>query len=613
MKASTPPKQVAADVLSPKMAKEIWSGNYDKVLPVSVQHFDLSAVLPAIFYMFRFGHRRGKGKFLDIFGPAEGTVPQRRRKTTVEAVAKTLAGDGDGDFQGFDGEAERAILGDLFLCFCLENRRYALGRGKQIQRITPTHYLAAWVDLPDTVVHLRYVPELITAMLANQAKNAHIKESGKAPKQTFFPVVGRSEGNLFADNLLLKAFGQGMSHGSVGDLTADKFEEDTPVGIDQLLTIRIAQRLQEPPKKIPGKDAGRISNQHPIAERAAREFSEDIRKFVREYAEVIPRQAFVEILEACMAVGLTTIFTSVVEIVLEWDRTGNVTPGHDQKPAEIFIDCSMGVDRRLRASAEESMDDLMRRAERLPVVLMILRLLDYRARHTRKIHQRAGKIPTRPYAREWLELLGNILHRRHSQAPRILNRLEDSTEELADEIEENCPEYGRAAERLRNHDVIPNPARRLAEGLTILQGTGVRKKLHQLIDSVLFVNRPNGLAAKRTTRRKVPGSSRTRQRPVRSLVFTDPVLEYLVHRHLLPSGSGSKPRPLSLKAFIERIGQRYGFRIDTPPPGMAISNDLLQKNRGYLEDRLRDLGLLIGVNDAEAMKRLKPRFRSENG
>jgi hypothetical protein len=41
---------------------------------------------------------------------------------------------------------------------------------------------------------------------------------------------------------------------------------------------------------------------------------------------------------------------------------------------------------------------------------------------------------------------------------------------------------------------------------------------------------------------------------------------------------------------------------------MTISNELLRANRAILERRLRDLGLLVGVNDAEAMKRLHPRF-----
>jgi hypothetical protein len=41
---------------------------------------------------------------------------------------------------------------------------------------------------------------------------------------------------------------------------------------------------------------------------------------------------------------------------------------------------------------------------------------------------------------------------------------------------------------------------------------------------------------------------------------------------------------------------------------MTISNDFLRANRSILERRLRDLGLLVGVNDAEAMKHLRPRF-----
>jgi hypothetical protein len=51
--------------------------------------------------------------------------------------------------------------------------------------------------------------------------------------------------------------------------------------------------------------------------------------------------------------------------------------------------------------------------------------------------------------------------------------------------------------------------------------------------------------------------------------------------------------------------------VDEAPQGMTISNEHLQLNRRLLERRLRDLGLLVGVNDAEAMKRLKPRFTRE--
>jgi hypothetical protein len=86
------------------------------------------------------------------------------------------------------------------------------------------------------------------------------------------------------------------------------------------------------------------------------------------------------------------------------------------------------------------------------------------------------------------------------------------------------------------------------------------------------------------------------------------VLDYLVHRHVLRAGNKSGYRPLPFKEFAQILHERYGFCVDQAPPGMTISNELLRLNRVVLERRLRDLGLLMGVNDAEAMKHLGPRF-----
>mgnify|MGYP000359709397 CR=1 FL=1 len=66
-------------VLGRGMTRDIWSASYDKVLPIAIQDFDLTGVLPAVFYMFRFGYRRGKGRFLDTFGSNAGTPKERRR------------------------------------------------------------------------------------------------------------------------------------------------------------------------------------------------------------------------------------------------------------------------------------------------------------------------------------------------------------------------------------------------------------------------------------------------------------------------------------------------------------------------------------------------------
>ena len=595
-------RAVVRNVLPRQMADDIWSGQYDKVLPITFNEFDLSAVLPAMFYMFRFGQRRGRGQFLKTFAPEGGSARERRRMTTVKRVAENLAA--SADLEGFDGTVEQAILGDLLLGFSLENIRHDLGQDKQLQRVAPAHYMASWIDLPESSAHLRFVPEMIVAMLADQV--GEYVESTNNGKPTWFPVAGTHR-----ENLLLNAFSHGVERtGPAANLAADKFDElSEDVGVDQLLMIRLAQFLGAAPDKIRGRESAQISNQRPISENAARGFSDDIRRFVRSYAAVIPRHAFVDMLEACIATGMTSILTSTVEILLEWAESGEITKRQYQKPAGIFVDCSYGVDGRSRDLAERSLDDLMRRIERIPAILMMLRILDYAARDNREI--RKQKLSTRPYATEWLDLLGALLHERHDEASFIHRQMDDYGEKLAEELSEDYPE---AAAALRNEQSEPNPIRRLALALTPLLGAQARSHTISMVDSTLNIERPNGLAHKRKTTggAQMAGSGR-RQREVRSLVFTDSVLDYLVHLHLLPSGNKPGVRSISLRTFLDTIRTRYGFHVETAPPGMTISNDLLRSNRMVLERRLRDLGLLVGVNDAEAMKRLRHRFEPRTG
>ena len=599
-------REIVENALSPDMVREIWSGNYDKVLPVTILGFEISAILPAVFYMFRYGHRRGAGRFLATYGPPTGTPAQKRRRTTVDRIAAKLA-EAEA-LSGFNGEVEQAILGDLLLCFCLENARRGLGRNEQVQRVAPTHYLANWIDLPHSVANLRFVPEMIVAMLANRRTGDHVTPSDETDR-TRFPVVNRYE-----ENPLLRAFSQGVTRrdGLMGDLASDRFDEaDDAVGLDQLLTIRLAQQMGTAPQKLrpsktQGADAHKISNQRPIAEAAGRRFSDAIRPFVRSYSDSVPRQTFVDLLESCIAVGLTTIVTSTVEVLFHWEATGKVTEADAQRPAPLFVDCSSGADQRLRLRAEQSTDDLMRRLERIPVILMALRLLDYEARSRPPI--KLQQVATRPYATAWLDLLGDLVYDRHPEAQRVAFAIEDKAERLAERVTEDHDDVagilrGGAKDGL-------HPVWRLAGGLMALMGRQPRGDLTKMVDSMLAVGRPNGLAVKRTTTRG-SGPGTRRRRDVRALVFTDAVLDYLVHLHLLPGPKGGPDA--NIVSLLDFLREDYGFHVDTAPPGMTISNEVLGRNRAALERRLRDLGLLIGVNDAERMKRLTPRFEAAGG
>ncbi|MFQ3588636.1 MAG: hypothetical protein SNJ76_13375, partial [Fimbriimonadaceae bacterium] len=81
-----------------------------------------------------------------------------------------------------------------------------------------------------------------------------------------------------------------------------------------------------------------------------------------------------------------------------------------------------------------------------------------------------------------------------------------------------------------------------------------------------------------------------------------------VHAHLV-----RRDFPLAFAEFLSRLASRYGLCVDKSPDGQNLPQEILQKNRDTLERRLRDLGLLVGVNDAESMKHLRMRYRSGAG
>ena len=397
---------------------------------------------------------------------------------------------------------------------------------------------------------------MIVAMLANQ-QGDYIEQNHEGDRTWF--AVGRG----FENNVLLRAFHPGVvRHGELGSRTSDRFDEEHNRRVRPAVDDSPGAATGSGACKLRGSDGERISNQRPIAEKAARDFSEDIRRFVRSYADVIPRHSFVELLESCIAVGMTTILTSVDRNLFEWAEIGGIRPKCAQGPACVFVDCSNGVDRRLRTIAEQSLDDFMRRVERFPVILMALRLLDRGARYDPKI--KALGIPTRPYATAWLNMLGELLHDRREEAKAVLYDLSRKAEELAEKLEEDYPD---CAEMLKNAHSQPNPVWRLAESLTSLQGRGnTQANLIKLFDSLLLIRPTEWACTEKNSypKRRVGTRKRTE---LRSLVFTDSVLDYLVHLQVLPSGNREGVRPSLLENSSTKFARRYGFCVDTCSAG----------------------------------------------
>ena len=161
------------------------------------------------------------------------------------------------------------------------------------------------------------------------------------------------------------------------------------------------------------------------------------------------------------------------------------------------------------------------------------------------------------------------------------------------------------AESLRDEKRQRNAVKRLAAALTVLMGRHLTSgHLFKFLDSAAGVGGPSALVFRRRTTRGAGGGQGRRH--VRRLVFGDSMLEYLVHRHLL--SHKARLRHLSFPDFLRRIRERYGFHVDRAPDNTDVPSEVLQRNRMFLQRRLRDLGLLRGVNDADSMKRLTARF-----
>ena len=586
-------KTIVESVLSPARTKTLWTANYFLALPFTPQGFEIGGLLPAMLYMARRGHRRGKGHFAETFGRRD--EKNKAQPPNLNDVTSGLLTKAAADIEGFSDDSGRAMLSDLLLTYCLENKEHALGHNERVQRVFPTHYMASCLDLPEDIANLRGVPELLTALLAWQDKGETLLSGGD---KTRFPVGGD-----FSGNLLLAQFARHMEIRGphAADLGSDMFAEDSAadLGVDELLAVRLAQACGHAPDKARG--AAQIPNRWPIADTATKILRRDLAVFIEVYGSSIPRQSFLPMLEAGIGLGMTNLLLSTTASLFEWERNGVIPK--NQSPWPLFVDCSHGLDTKLRGVSEASMTECLARYERLPVLMMLARVLDDRARFDRKLRD---AIPTSgPDASPWLNILGDIFHARNDRADSILNGLDEDCLRLAEALEQESPEV---AQSLKMGAI--SPALRMAEALVDLigykqQGSNFLKAL----DSSLMPNRPNGLAFKRRVTRRQSGAAKALD--LRSVVLSHSLLDFLVHRHLRKDGKGKATQTLTLRKFLDLLRTQYGLHIDREPPGLSVPQELLRANKMWLERRLRDLGLLIGVNDAESMKQLRPRFVTE--
>jgi hypothetical protein len=584
-------RDIVDEVFTGPLAELIWTANTLVVLPLTPQDFAVGSVLPAAFYMCRRGCRRGRGRFQHTFSPAE------KMRANIWSVAGKLSQDKT-SFSGFDSEVEKDILGDLLLCDALENKKHAEGHQEEVRRAFPVHFLASWLDLPPAVANLRFVPEMLVCLLANQREGQKIHPGlGNSP----FPV-----GLLPETNLLFQIFARGVAFGeNTADLRTDTFDEQASVSLEELLMIRLAQACKEAPETLRATRGAvsDIQNSWPVSQRATLAFCDDLTAFLQNYGTTIPRRSLTPMLESLLGLGLLSIYLESCSIAVTWDSSGEVPSLQTQEPVPIFADASNGSDSRLRDLSEQSFDEVIRLLDQSATSLMSIRILDAKGRFDRKLRD---FIPKGPDTSAWLNLLGKVRLEQHERSDAILNDLCEKIEALTAKLEAEGIEP-EAVDILRASSATRDPVRALADSLCTMMGDKLlRSKPLMFLDSCLMLNEAHGLGRKRRVARSFGGRKR-KMMDVRSTILSNTVLETLVHLHLI-----AREGVLSFAEFLRLLRSRYGIWVDECPPGVSASREDLLNNRAMLERRLRDLGLLIGVNDAEFMKHLRPRFQRKD-
>jgi hypothetical protein len=569
------PKEALVKVINKKYTDELWKVNYFPVIPISFGPFDLGSTIPALFYLFRRGVRRGTGQFRKIYGAEDGLV-------SVSGLGKKLVADGvvlSSEFHSY------VLIADYLLCNVFVNKLHSVEREADVVRMSACHYLSAWIDLQNRSVHTRLVPELLMNTLLQQLDGEYVQR--RTDSMSSFAVTGR-----YSDHALLRPFSVGMS--SAPDDLHEEWSESATVDIDQLLCIRIAQKLKHAPTAVNDHVKGAISNQWPVAVSSMRVAGDDIAAFLRAYADGVPRKALLSMLESGFGLGLSCMFLDSMQRLQIWMHDGRLPPRDEHAPCALFIDGSNGSDRALRAVAEDSADLRLRGVRQFSLALAQLRILDQHA-HKQSLHQ---GISFDPDPTGWINLLGDLKFNRHEQGAAVNQSIESICCDLSGQLQKILSSRYIAEFLI---DVSRSPVARFGGALIWMMGDkNTNDQLYKFLAGVWRTDEPDGMVR---SRRRRDGNSR---RVVRSFVLSDVLLDFLVHRHLV-ADDGAR-RHLSLREFLRILRERYGLYVDRAPAGQAISADLLARNRRLIEERLRDLGLLVSVNDADGMKFLRPRF-----
>jgi len=315
---------------------------------------------------------------------------------------------------------------------------------------------------------------------------------------------------------------------------------------------------------------------------------------LRAYHETMPSSTLVEYICSMLCVNLTAYWLCHVATANELYGTGH---HHEVNAGELrsFVDATAGMDDTVRQLAENAVNghlEMMASYVRTTVGFRLLARLADAAEQT---------VPD-PFEDtiEHLEALASLrIENRATIDPYAKVYLMRLREKFGDDT----PASEDVEVLLHGETDLP-PTDRLVEVVVRIQSE-LFDRVRKFFTGCTGATTNYGIVRNHGVRPPVPFYS-----------LSDPAIEALVHTNCVKRNKTLSGIRVSIREFLDLIGEQYGLSLEHTPDatqGGRVSHAANDKNLAHFKERLRMLGLLREVSDAEAMLTLELTYPPHGG
>lgn len=557
-----------------KIPKSLRGFAYDRVMPVDMNNFDVDILLPALFFKVVTG---GKGIGRMANDPTD----------IVKYVSSLAQHDA---LRGFQGTNERRLLDRLVRTSLVQIGRQGIAKKvEQIDALSGHTLLAFKPGLPSKNSRLRRVDALLYRMLERQLR-----------------------GDQSVRALFIEIFGKGIQLQG-GPEPDGWYDGQTPVDTLTRLSMAFIDGF-----KTTGISKAKVRDVFHATPGLSERIARDLSRYLLAYHDRMPVEALTYHFKALINLELfaftVKLLHGIIALVADPEELPpSLAARFEPSPPYLYLDFTEqtnGLSREMsRACVRRDLETI----NQFVVANLTLRQLDrYLQRLSRD--RRVGAIVTGALQPEGPGYLQAMLLLRDNDlvGPRLDAAAENDEEEIRRENAADPLEEGELPGADEDIDRVTAGAGSSLEALVLLLAEGQRATTVAHVGnwyrSVAGLTKPYGVLSGHATSRQS-----WRYAPSNDLLATLVQLAAVdipKWNHEAP-----RPQPITLRAFLDWLEERFGFLVDRPPEGFAGADAVAaaQGNVRAMLRRLRQMGIFRDLSDDFTVQRLTPPYADDEG